>query len=309
MEITEEVRKKLVTRYTRLAVISAYLLACLWPLGSFFFWIFSGAIVYFVFLIFYYKPRKAKSKEDFNYQANQGFFGARDRAASKNNEANKTNKKTAWLIVFFMFVVMIFISVIILLVSLSDDTPISEQANEMAPTEDSRAALSNNPNDLDALTNLGNSFYSISQYDSAMKYYDRVLELDSKNYSGLFNKALVYFQLADYNKSLEYFRRCNSLYPEALDVHNMIGDCYYSQKNYNEAIRWYQQAYEGGTRNSAQLNIMAYIYDTQNRTSEAIRYYKEALQQDSSLVDVYARLAELEPNRAAWYKQKGESWK
>jgi tetratricopeptide (TPR) repeat protein len=237
-------------------------------------------------------------------------YRSRERTAPQQDAGNKVNPKAIKLIVFFVLASVFFIYILITFISFVNDQVSSiEPTGDNVQLEEQRMALASNPNDIDALTNLGNSFYSASQYDSALKYYNRVLELDSKNYSGLFNKGLVYFQWADYPNSIELFRKCNSLYPESMEVHNMLGDCYYSQNNYNEAIRWYQQAYDKGTRNSAQLNIMAYIYDTQNRTGDAIKYYKEALEQDSSLVDVYTRLAELEPSRADWYNKKAAAWK
>ena len=70
-----------------------------------------------------------------------------------------------------------------------------------------------------------------------------------------------------------------------------------------------KKAYDKGARTAGLSNVMAYIYDQQNQKSEAIRFYKEALQQDSSLVDVYTRLADLEPGNSDWYKKKAQAWK
>jgi tetratricopeptide (TPR) repeat protein len=99
------------------------------------------------------------------------------------------------------------------------------------------------------------------------------------------------------------------LYPDNTDAYVIMGDNHYSQEQFTQAMMWYKQAYEKGARHSGLLNVMAYLYDQQNQKTEAIRLYKEALQQDSSLADIYNRLAELEPARAEWYKKKAEAWK
>ena len=109
--------------------------------------------------------------------------------------------------------------------------------------------------------------------------------------------------------SMELLRKCISLYPDNTDAIMVLGDNYYSQENYNEAIVWYKQAYDKGARKPSLLNVMAYIYDTQNQKGKAIQLYKETLGQDSSLVDVYIRLAELEPAYSEWYRKKAEAWR
>jgi tetratricopeptide (TPR) repeat protein len=88
----------------------------------------------------------------------------------------------------------------------------------------------------------------------------------------------------------------------------VLGDNYYSQEQFIQALDWYKQAYDKGAKTAGLLNVMAYIYDQQNQKGEAIRFYKEALQQDSSLVDVYTRLADLEPSYSDWYKKKAQAW-
>ncbi len=104
-------------------------------------------------------------------------------------------------------------------------------------------------------------------------------------------------------------RQCISLHLENTDAYIIMGDNHYAQNQFSQAITWYKQAYEKGARHAGLLNVMAYVYDKQNQRTEAIRLYKETLQQDSSLVDIYNRLAELEPDRAEWYKKKAEAWK
>ena len=104
-------------------------------------------------------------------------------------------------------------------------------------------------------------------------------------------------------------RQCMSLYPDNTDAFMLLGDNYYAQDQLILALDSYKQASAKGARTAGLSNVMAYIYDQQNQKSEAIRYYKDALQQDSSLVEVYSRLAYLEPNKADWYEKKAQAWK
>ncbi len=299
---TDDERPKLVKRYTRLAIVSGFLLALLWPLNSFFFWIFFGATAYFAFLAFYYRPRVEKKEEFFS---SPKFSTQQPRQSGPTNVVAPKNVRLIIAVLIISVFAMFFLLIIIGIATSEEGA--TQAVEDTAPID--REVLQTEPNNLDALTNLGNSFYNKGQYDSALSYYERVLTIDPTNSGGLYNKGLVFYQIKDYQKSMEALRKCISLYPDNADAIVMMGDNYYSQNNFNEAITWYKQGYDKGERGAGLLNIMAYIYDQQNRKTEAIRFYKETLQQDSSLVDVYNRLAELESGRAEWYKKKSEDWK
>ena len=301
MTSEDEGKQKLVKRYTRLAIISGFLLAIFWPLGSFFFWIFFGAASYFIFLVFYYRPRVEYEEKKFEY-ARPAWQESRQ--ATSINVTPKNAKLIIVIVALSIFGFLLILMIIRFATGEENTTqPIEEFVNE------NRELLSDDPNNLDAITNLGNSFYADGQYDSALVYYERVLKIDSKNSSGLYNKGLTLYQKKDYKNSMEILRKCVSLYPDNTDAIMVLGDNHYSQNSYNEAIEWYKQAYNKGARSAGLLNVMGYIYDQQNQKTEAIRFYKEALQQDSSLVDAYTRLAELDPNRSDWYKKKAVAWK
>lgn len=294
----DEEKSKLVKRYTRLAIVSGFLLAFFWPLGNFFFWIFLGAASYFAFLVFYYRPRPEKK---FDY--NSAHWQEPDRAATVN-----VSPKNVKLIIAVSAITLFGFLLILMIIGFATGDGSSSTTDDTSINEN-RALLSADPTNVEALTNVGNSFYATGDYDSALVYYDRVLTIDSKNSSGLYNKGLVLYQKKEYQKSMDLLRQCISLYPENTDALLLMGDNYYMQEQLRQALEWYQQAYNKGVRTSNLLNAMAYIYDVQNEKETAIRFYKETLSQDSSVADVYTRLAELEPNRATWYKKKAEAWK
>jgi tetratricopeptide (TPR) repeat protein len=304
MSSEDEDKSKRVRRYTRLAIIAAFLLALFWPLGNFFFWIFFGAGSYFAFLAFYYRPRNERREE--RYESRRSAWQQPDKPGPINIKMSPKNIKL--IIVLISFSVFLFMIVLMIIgFATGDDAP-SQNLEDMAISE-SKNVLSSDPTNLDALTNLGNTFYASGQYDSALVYYDKVLDIDPQNSSGLYNKGLTFYSKQDYSKSMELLRQCITLHPDNQDAYIIMGDNHYAQNQFTQALTWYKQAYDKGARNSGLLNIMAYLYDQQNQRPEAIRLYKEALQQDSSLVDVYNRLAELEPNHADWYKNKAEAWK
>jgi tetratricopeptide (TPR) repeat protein len=297
-----EEKTKLVKRYTRLAIAAGFLLALLWPLGNFFFWIFAGAVSYFVFLAFYYRPRIEREETKNNFKETSW------QQTGPSTSINIPPKNLKLIIVVSVISFFgLFLILMIIGFATGEDNP--AKAPEEITFNENRDVLSKDPENLDALTNLGNSFFSQGQYDSALTYYERVLKIDPNNSSGLYNKGLAHFQKKDYKKSMEFLRKCISLYPDNTDAVMVLGDNYYLQENYNEAIVWYKQAYDKGARKSGLLKVMAYIYEVQNQKSKAIQFYKETLEQDSSLVDVYDHLAELDPGSSEWYRKKAQAWR
>lgn len=287
-----------VKKFWRLALVAVFLLAFTWPLGSFFIWIFLGATVYFIFLAYYYGPRPNRERKSESFS----------RAWNKD-ESHEQKKPTVRLAVTIVIIVAASILFILMIIGYLSQADTVESSTGSLQENADRETLRTNPSDLNALTNVGNQLYAQNQFDSALIYYNKVLVIDPQNSSGMFNKALVYFQKREYSKSIEWSKKCASLYPDNTDALIITGDSYYAQERLSEAISWYRQAYDKGARGAELLNIMAYICDQQNRRSEAIQFYKESLQQDSSLVAVYERLAELEPTRATWYKSKAAQWK
>ncbi len=288
-------------RFTRLSLVSAFLLALLWPLGSFFFWIFLGSTAYFIFLAVYYSPRPEREQRESYSRPNQKPFTAEPISEASKKKIFKVIGIIGSIFFFFLFVLMIIGFIV------GDDTN-QESVTDNSENED-RIALASNPSDLNALTNIGNRFYYDQQYDSAKIYYQRVLDIDPKNVVCLNNMALVFYQQKDFAQTIAWAKKCVSINPDYTDALLVLGDGYFAQKNNAEALRVYQQAYGKGVRTAELLNIMAYLYDVQNNQSEAIRLYKETLSADSSYAEVYERLAELEPTRKDWYRKKAEQWK
>jgi tetratricopeptide (TPR) repeat protein len=122
---------------------------------------------------------------------------------------------------------------------------------------------------------LGYNFYQQQQFDSALYYFDKALERDSGNGASWYNKGMVYYAQQDANRALDAFTR----------------------------------AYELGVRDAFLSHVLGYLNDNSGNTSRAIDFYKEAIGMDSSRTDIYVRLAELEPERAARYKALEEKFK
>lgn len=280
-----------VKRYTRLAIIFAFLLAFLWPLGGYFFWILGGAIAYFIFLRWYYSPRQSVSgNRKKNWERDSQPTWQRTAAAqAPPPQAVKNNVKLVFAIVgvFFAFLLVILIVVGIF--------------SSIEPTENlSESTLQNN----DQFINRGNSFFDQQQYDSALYYYKKVLAIEPKNQFALYNKALVFYVRKDYRTSTKIIRRCVQLHPTYGYAYYLLGDDYKAMNRPDTALICFEKAYEYEVRDAELLLNLGAGHQQIGNGSKAVQYYKEALERDSSLVEAYKQLALLDRPRSVWYQEQ-----
>lgn len=122
------------------------------------------------------------------------------------------------------------------------------------------------------LVNLGNDLFNNEEYDSAGKYYDRALATDATNMEAVYGKGIVLYQ----------------------------------QDRQDEAMAYFRQSYEGGFRFAWLSWVLADMNEKNGNTTQAISLYKESVSLDSSYVDSYKRLAELESFNREKYLQLAE---
>jgi tetratricopeptide (TPR) repeat protein len=274
-------RERLIKRLTRWCIVTAFLLALLWPLGSFVFWILSGTIAYLIFLIFYFSPQKQRKVDD-----------------STNERSTEPIKLKIW-IVAIVIIIAGFSMIRVFVFPFQSD---SYNSNEPV-TEELR-----NPK-ADSLVDAGILFHNRQQYDDARNLYDQALAIDARNKYALYNKALSYYSQQDYQQSIKLCYTCLSYHPTYGYANYLLGDNYMSIEKYDSALICLELAYQQGVPDKELAVNLGEVHAKKSNINDAVRYYEEALQQDSTLIDVYERLAELRPNKATTYLQLALKWK
>jgi tetratricopeptide (TPR) repeat protein len=286
-------------RAKRLAIISCFLLALFWSLDAFFAWVFLGLAVYFRFLSAYYDYQATPKEPDPEYRPKQPY----------PSPAHEGSKRPIRVIRLLPVILSLVIFAIIARMITSGTDSAEATSNREIQEEDSTKSLigENNSNDLDVLTNRGNEFYNNGKYDSALFYYNRVLTIDPSNQFAQYDKALVYYAQKDYGRSVPILLRCVRQHPGYGEALWLLGDNYYDRHHLDSAKICFDLAYEKGIRNGGLLQLMASLYETDNRP-KAIALYKESIEQDSTLVDSYRKLAELDPSQKNSYQRMMTKW-
>lgn len=122
------------------------------------------------------------------------------------------------------------------------------------------------------LVNRGNDLFNNQEYDSALKYYDLARSEDNTNWEAVYGKGIVLYATGKEEEAMPFFR----------------------------------QSYEGGFRFAWLSWVLADMHDKNGNAPQAVILYKESVNLDSSYVDSYKRLAELDPSNSAKYLELAE---
>ena len=74
-------------------------------------------------------------------------------------------------------------------------------------------AVNKNPNDFEAVVNLGNVYYDGNQYPEAIKYYQRALEINPSNADVRTDLGTAYWYIGDADRALTEFKKSLKIRP------------------------------------------------------------------------------------------------
>lgn len=293
---------KLANRYRLIALVSVFVYALLHSLGSIVFWIVGGVAAGAFVLSSYYRRQANPPAQQSTWQRPQFTGGGPTMATSER--VQQILKRLPLIVIALIFVSVLW--------AIFNSKPSTDASQEVEVATDDRTTESNavntNPQDADALLNLGNAFFNEQQYDSARFYYDRCLTVDPSYKEALYNIAMSWSNQQNYTEAVSTLQRCLQQNPDYGEAMQLMGNCLYMQDQKDQALQYFQRAYDIGIRNADLSHYLAYLYDLQSDTQKALDFYKEAINQDSSKVEVYKRLAELEPGQADFYLHKAKQW-
>lgn len=126
--------------------------------------------------------------------------------------------------------------------------------------------------------------------------------------SSQYDEALQEYNSQNYRLSISIARKALIGVPNSNDLMLVLGEDYGALKQNDSAFVWFDRAYQNGARSAELSHWLGYLYDDKGSISQGIQFYKDAVKQDSTRVQIYDRLAELEPEKSGWYKKKSNQW-
>ena len=152
--------------------------------------------------------------------------------------------------------------------------------------------------DVEKLFNMGNAYDDEGNYDKAIEYYQKTIELKPDNTEVYNNMGIAYNHKGSYDKAIEYYEKAIELNPDLSEAFNNMGNAYSDKGNYDKAIECYQKVIELNPDDVDAYYNMGNAYFKKGNYNKAIECYKESIELNPDDVDAYS-------NMGFTYKNKG----
>ncbi|MEH2399911.1 tetratricopeptide repeat protein [Nostoc sp.] len=140
--------------------------------------------------------------------------------------------------------------------------------------------------------NLANSYYKQNQYESAVSYYNKVLELNPYFVDAYFGRGISFYVIKDYQKAIQDFNSIIFINPNEYKVYSNRGLALFAINNINEAIQDFTNSISILTSHTA----LAYYY--RGVTNNAVGKFQQAIED-------YTQSITINPNFDMSYLERG----
>jgi tetratricopeptide (TPR) repeat protein len=157
-----------------------------------------------------------------------------------------------------------------------------------------KKALDMNPDHEGAHFNLGNTYFSLKNWERAKKAFEWVIKNSShttRKYESLINLGVIYKRDNDFQKSLKFYNLAIKLKSDSPEAYNNIGNIYYKQNALDLAEKYYLKSIELDQEFAIAYYSLGNLYYKKNNKTRALIEFK--------------KMIELSPNHADSYKNIG----
>lgn len=158
-------------------------------------------------------------------------------------------------------------------------------------------AVAANPEDSEALNNLGQVLVRHGRASEAIVHFDKAIALDDGVWTYHFNRARAYAELKDWSRAVDGYRQAARLFPEDYATAFNLARALQAGGDLNGAIAEFQRAISLAPSEPDFHLSLAYALESAQKRDDALTAYKRYLElQDSgpAAEKVRKRVAELE---------------
>ena len=146
-----------------------------------------------------------------------------------------------------------------------------------------------------AYNNLGLAYKNQGNYTKAIESYEKATALDPDNGYAYINLGLACSAQGNYTKAIESYEKAIKLDRNYADAYNNIGNAYYNQSDYIQAIESYEKAIEVKPDYALAFYNMGNAYFDHGKPKLRLSNYKKAARLGHKTVQ-------------DWLKKNGHSW-
>jgi tetratricopeptide (TPR) repeat protein len=99
------------------------------------------------------------------------------------------------------------------------------------------------PKDSPILINkIGIAYHQMLELNTAKKYYERAIKMDSKYSEAINNLGTVHYAKKSYRRAVSQYKKALQLAPNSASIHSNLGTAWFARKKYKEAAEEYELA-------------------------------------------------------------------
>ena len=160
-------------------------------------------------------------------------------------------------------------------------------AGEFVGSAESEVAEPND--DYKSLFDLAFSFQQKRDFQKAVLYYTKAIELNSEKADAFVNRGAAYESMDDLNQALQDFNTALALEPKS-EACNNRANVYFTKRDYDRAVQDYSKALELGPDNAGAHLYRGHALKNVGLYDHAIRDYSEVLILDPDNADAYTSI-------------------
>ncbi|MDR1983896.1 MAG: tetratricopeptide repeat protein [Prevotellaceae bacterium] len=127
-------------------------------------------------------------------------------------------------------------------------------------------------------------------YDKAIEYYNKVIELKPDTETAYNNLGIAYHNKGDNDKAIEYYKKAIELKPDDAFAYSNLGLAYDNTGNYDKAIEYYKKAIELKPDDAITYYNFGIVYYHKGDNDKAIGYWNETIILKPDYTDAYYNL-------------------
>ena len=150
-----------------------------------------------------------------------------------------------------------------------------------------------NPNYLEALSNLAETYRTIKDYKNAINTINQAITIDAKSYILYFNLGLIYQDVDDIENAIVSYKKAIKLNSKNYESFNNLGILYKEINDFEQAFEYYQKALLLNQKSPEVLNNIGLLYKDTGKQKNAINFFQKALAIDSNSIDANFNMGNL----------------
>jgi Flp pilus assembly protein TadD len=138
-------------------------------------------------------------------------------------------------------------------------------------------AIEKNPNNLDALNNLGQALVRTGRAAEAVPYFERAIALNPTNWGPRFNLGHAYGELHDWPKAVIAYKSASQVFPDDYVTEYNLGLAQHQMGQEEEAVQTYRKAIALAPGEATFHVSLGISYERLQKPVDAIQAYEDYL--------------------------------